>query len=222
MATVRTRSAPRPEVDLERFAPTQPLARLEDQDDDLLVVPGQIAVRADSPAADELRNNGDFIGREPDEGIVIFQWAHENLDAAAVEANYRVVGDLAELSQTHDIAPVYGFRTNQTNHHSDEPWPTDPVPDPEGDEGSGLRVVVIDTGVNDTGPWVGGRINGPVNEQDELVWRSRAPSCAHLGFPPGTGTTSPAWSTRSARRRDRRSQGGQLRRLRRRARSSPS
>ena len=94
------------------------------------------------------------------------------------------------MSETHDVAPVYGFRTHQTNHHSDEPWPTDPVPDPEGDEGSGLRVAVVDTGVNDTGPWVGAghRINGPVNEQDQLV--SAEPGALpapNLGFAAGHG-----------------------------------
>jgi subtilisin family serine protease len=180
-------SPPRPEVDLERFAPTLPLARLEDQDDDLLVVPGRIAVRAGTAAADALRGNDDFVGGEPKEGIIIFEWAHD-LDAAAVETTLRVVGELAPPGEPHEIAPLYGFRTNQTNHHSDAPGPTAPLPDPVGPEGQGIRIAVIDTGVNATGPWVGGRINGPVNEQDELV--SAEPGALpapNLGFAAGHG-----------------------------------
>ena len=88
-------SPPRRDVNSDLFAPSSPLARLEDQDDDLLVVPGRIAVRADTPAAEALRQNGDFRGGEPDEGIVIFEWADENIDAEAVEVTLRAVGELA-------------------------------------------------------------------------------------------------------------------------------
>ena len=167
------------------------LARVYDEYDDVLVMPGLIAARTGTNAYRALEDNDSYRphDRQDREEVGLFELQADPLDPETVERTLEEVGRLlaSEPDVPTPVAPVYGFRTHQTNHPSEdpEPVPDPPLPVPTADRepkrGETVTVVVVDTGWHRTAPWTG-RLAGRLKADEEQ------PAAGNLGFAAGHGS----------------------------------
>ncbi len=137
------------------FEPSAPLGILSDMADDVLVIPGVIAVDAGSELAQELNASDAFaaVDSTSDGGPTVFR----ALSGAGVEGVRAVLEVLARSTDSLDrtvAAPVLGFVSHQRVTSSADAESTSPIPSPiRSSRGAGARVDVLDTGLADDYPW---------------------------------------------------------------------
>jgi hypothetical protein len=189
-------------------SPSQPLAKLFDGDDDVFVVPGQLAVsRADDGPgrlerlADELdfdltalerSDQPDAEHRDPAVALLQLRSRRSTQGPLAlVRATLDVIGRAGRPDEEASPRPVYGFLTHQTTQPSDDPEPAPPVPRPTGAAGADTTIVVIDTGLDPAWPWLGSAKVLP-SEADPLATllapRQDGAGRAYLGWAAGHAT----------------------------------
>lgn len=143
---------PRGELD---FGPAQPVGVLSDAADDVLVVPGVVAVRADSELAAQLSDSDSFerVKTGLESGPIVFR-ARAGSGVDGVRAMLDLVAKTTGGPDRSVAAPVLGFVSHQRVKTSDDPESTGPLPSPiRSRRGAGSVVHVLDTGLADDFGW---------------------------------------------------------------------
>jgi subtilisin family serine protease len=148
---------------VEDFGPCRPIALLSDVDHDVFIVPLLVSVRRDS-GIEKVLTGGSFLPEEirgvemlqetGDFGVRTYRFVPRDPGDAGqqTQSTMRWIGELV-AGNGPDASPVYGFSAHQHWMGAEDAEASAAVATPVGSQGDGVRIEVLDTGLDTAWQW---------------------------------------------------------------------